>query len=119
MTRLARTRAEMRAVTTSALVFGAQKVSSRVDLVYLGGIGFSRVSRHYSYDSSPVLASLLPTRFDIDSAQYGVGPVVGVEARMAFSAHARLVAGVRLHAPGSVALDGWLIRPGAGVSWSF
>lgn len=117
--RVPQTRTEVRAVTTSALLFASQKVSSRLDLVYLGGVGFTRVSRRFSFDGPMALAELIPIRLDLENVQYGAGPVVGIEARMAFSAHARVVGGIRLHAPSQALLDGWLIRPGVGVSWSF
>ena len=77
-----------------------------------GGVGFSRLVEEIEFG---VGSQTFTTR----SIQYGVGPVVGAEARIAVTAHARLLAGVRLHALGLSPIDGWILRPGGGLSWSF
>jgi hypothetical protein len=112
----------VRVTTTSALAFARQSVGSRVDLVYLGGAGFSRVVHEIEFGvprglvplGQPVLAP-----YRTRTTQYGVGPVVGVEARVGMTDHARLVAGVRLHALGQSLVDGWLVRPSVGLAWMF
>jgi len=113
---------KVRATTTSALAFARQSIGSRVDLVYLGGVGFSRVVHEIEYG---IPRELQPAGrpvfepFRTRTTQYGVGPVVGAEARVAMTEHARLTAGVRLHALGQSLVDGWLVRPNVGLTWAF
>jgi hypothetical protein len=102
----------VRTTTLSTLAFARQSIGARADLVYLGGLGFSRVV-HETELGTP--GGSLITR----TIQYGVGPVVGAEARIGMTTHVRLVAGIRLHSLGQSLLDGWLVRPGIGLSWSF
>jgi hypothetical protein len=110
-----------RASTLSTLAFLRQPLSDRVDLVYLGGIGFSRVVHEMEYGFPRILAApaglVLPSS-RTRTTQYGVGPVVGAEARIGMTEHARLVAGMRLHALGQ-SVNGWLMRPNVGLSWTF
>ncbi len=112
----------VRATTTSALVFARQSLGSRVDLVYLGGIGFSRVVRDVEYGFPQLLTPLsrpIARSYSSRTTQYGVGPVVGVEARIGMTEHARLVAGLRVHTIGQALVDGWLVRPSIGLAWTF
>ncbi len=112
----------MRTNTVSTLAFVRQAVGERVDLVYLGGLGFSRVVHEIEFGiprrllaaSQPVVSSR-STR----TTQYGVGPIVGLEARIGMTEHARLVAGVRLHALGQSLVNGWIVRPNVGLAWMF
>jgi len=113
---------QVRATTTSALVFARQSLGRRVDLVYLGGIGFSRVVRDVEYGFPQLLSPLsrpIARSYSSRTTQYGVGPVVGVEGRIAMTEHARLVAGVRVHTVGQSLVDGWLVRPSIGLAWMF
>jgi len=112
----------VRTTTTSALVFARQSLGSRVDLVYLGGVGFSRVVRDVEYGFPQLLTPLsrpIARSYSSRTTQYGAGPVVGVEARIGMTEHARLVAGVRLHTVGQSLVDGWLMRPSIGLAWMF
>jgi hypothetical protein len=112
----------MRAITVSTLAFARQAVGERVDLVYLGGLGFSRVVHEIEFGiPRSFLAADRPfvPSYKTRTTQYGVGPVVGVEARIGMTEHARLVAGVRLHALGQSLVDGWLVRPAVGLAWAF
>ena len=112
----------MRTNTVSTLAFVRQAVGECVDLVYLGGLGFSRVVHEIEFGiprprfaaGQPVVSSR-STR----TTQYGVGPVVGLEARIGMTEHARLVAGVRLHALGQSLVNGWIVRPSVGLGWMF
>ena len=112
----------MRASTVSTLAFVRQAVGESVDLVYLGGLGFSRVVHEIEFGiPRPRLAAgrpIVPSH-RTRTTQYGVGPIVGVEARIGMTEHARLVAGVRLHALGQSRVDGWLVRPSVGLGWMF
>jgi hypothetical protein len=112
----------MRASTVSTLAFVRQAVGDRVDLVYLGGLGFSRVVHEIEFGiPRPFLAAGRPVipSYRTRTTQYGVGPIVGAEARIGMTEHARLVASVRLHAFGQSLVDGWLVRPSVGLAWMF
>ncbi len=117
-------RTAMRMLTIGATLFARQPVGDRVDLVYLGGVGFSRVVRDVEIGGSgpvPLAVRGLPVSasYRTRTTQYGAGPLVGIEARIAMTDHARLVTGVRLHAPSQALLDGWVLRPSVGLAWSF
>jgi hypothetical protein len=113
----------VRTSTTSALLTARQPLGGRAELVYLGGVGFSRVVRESEYGfglpriAAPVDA-IFP-RFSERTTQYAVGPVVGVEVRAGMTDHAQLVAGLRVHAVGQAVVDGWMLRPSVGLSWKF
>jgi len=112
----------IRATTVSTLAFVRQAVGERVDLVYLGGLGFSRVVHEIEFGiPRSLLAAGRPVvpSYRTRTTQYGVGPIVGAEARIGMTEHARLVAGVRLHALGQSLVDGWLMRPNVGLAWTF
>ncbi len=112
----------MRTNTVSTLAFVRQAVGERVDLVYLGGLGFSRVVHEIEFGIPRRLLAagqpVVPSR-STRTTQYGVGPIVGLEARIGMTEHARLVAGVRLHALGQSLVNGWLVRPNVGLGWMF
>jgi hypothetical protein len=112
-----------RATTTSALVVARQPLGSRIELAYLGGIGFSRVVREMEFGFPrgviPLGLSILPASYTTRTTQYGVGPVAGVEVRAGMTEHAQVVAGVRMHALGQNVVDGWMIRPNVGLAWKF
>ena len=106
----------------STLAFVRQAVGERVDLVYLGGLGFSRVVHEIEFSiPRPFLAAGRPVipSYRTRTTQYGVGPIVGAEARIGMTEHARLVASVRLHALGQSLVDGWLVRPSVGLACMF
>jgi hypothetical protein len=111
----------MRTTTLSTLAFVRQPVGEHVDLVYLGGLGFSRVVHEISYGipALPAADRLVIQPYRTRTTQYGVGPVVGAEARIGMTGHLHLVAGVRLHALGQSLVDGWLVRPSVGLAWMF
>lgn len=112
----------MRTNTVSTLAFVRQAVGERVDLVYLGGLGFSRVVHEIEFGIPRRLLAasqpVVPSR-STRTTQYGVGPIVGLEARIGMTEHARLVAGVRLHALGQSLVNGWIVRPNVGLAWMF
>lgn len=111
----------VRATTTSALLFARQPLGSRVELVYLGGIGFSRVVRELDYETQSVIIRIAPSSLPASNrtTQYGAGPVVGFEVRAGMTEHAQVVAGLRLHTLGQAVVDGWMIRPSVGLAWKF
>ena len=114
----------VRTSTTSALLTARQSLGSRVELVYLGGVGFSRVVREIEFGFSrilPALPSIAPAlpRYSTRTTQYAAGPVVGVEVRAGMTEHAQVVAGVRVHTLGQAVVDGWMVRPSVGLAWKF
>jgi hypothetical protein len=116
-------RTRVRASTTSALAFARQSLGGRVELAYLGGIGFSRVVREIEFDfpRGLVLPPGLPIQrpYSTRSTQYAAGPVVGIDVRAGMTEHAQIVAGLRMHALGQSVIDGWMIRPSIGLAWRF
>lgn len=110
---------EQRTTTVSALAWVRQRPGQTVEVVYLAGVGFNRTAQEttiaLSTNGRPQLA--LPSRTRI--TDYSTGPVVGLEARIALTEHARLVPGLRLHDIGGNVNTGWLLRLGVGLGWSF
>ena len=113
----------VRTTTTSALVYARQPLGSRFELVYLGGVGFSRVVREIEFGFPRVIVPLppgiLPQSYSTRTTQYAAGPVVGVEMRAGMTEHMQLVAGLRVHTVGQSVVDGWMIRPSVGLAWKF
>jgi len=102
-----------------ALVWARQAVGGSVDLVYLGGVAFSRQRTEITQNFPTILQLLAPlppnSAFRSTTITYGTRPVVGVEARIGFTSHVRLIPGVRLQG----IADGWLLRPYVGLGWFF
>lgn len=114
---------ERRNTTLDAVAWVAQTVSDRVDLVYLGGVAFNRVVEDLAFGSAPArnviggIPTILPT--STRTITYGVGPVVGIDARLDLTDHVMLVPGIRLQGIGRNAASGWLLRPSVGLGWRF
>jgi hypothetical protein len=51
--------------------------------------------------------------------EYGVDPVVGMDAHIRVTDHLAIVPGVRFQSGGIGVRRGWLLRPAAGVRWGF
>ena len=112
----------IRVSTTSALLTARQPLGGRIELVYLGGVGFSRVVREIEYGFARLalpVAPAFPVSYSTRTTQYAAGPVVGVEVRAGMTEHAQLVAGLRVHTLGQSVVDGWMIRPSVGLAWKF
>jgi hypothetical protein len=112
----------VRVSTTSALLALRQPLGGRVELVYLGGVGFSRVVREIEYGFGGIVLPVAPSiqrSYSTRTTQYAAGPVVGVEMRAGMTEHAQLVAGLRIHTLGQTVVDGWMIRPSVGLAWKF
>jgi hypothetical protein len=109
---------QLSSLTTS--VWWRQQVSRRFDLVYLGGVAFTRSKLEseirYGTPLVPRAGQQLPTRlYASELTQYDTGVSVGLEAAVGMTEHLRLVPGVRL-----LAIDSqWIIRPGVGLHWRF
>lgn len=114
---------ERRNTTLDAVAWIAQAVSNRVDLVYLGGVAFTRVDTEIEFEvtrRANVIGAIFPVLPSTRTVSYSFGPVVGVEGRLDLTEHVMLVPGVRLHGiGGGNAAGGWLLRPSVGLGWTF
>ncbi len=95
-----------------------QDLSSRVSLVYVGGIAFQRTRRDaaltYSVTQGPRLAQA-PSSTSRNDSFHTVRPFGGLESPVVLTDHLRLVPGVRVYG----LEGGWLIRPSIGLAWAF
>jgi hypothetical protein len=102
-----------------ALIWVRQGVGGSVDLVYLGGVAFSRQRTEISQNFPTILGLIAPlppnSAFRSTTISYGTHPLAGIEARIRFTSHVRLIPGVRLQG----IADGWLLRPYVGLGWFF
>ena len=112
-------RSTQRRSTLSTSLWVRQEISSRVSMVYLGGVAFGRTSNEveitYSFGRSTILPIPSIAPLVNESITYDVQPMVGVEGRIRMGGKVDLVPGLRLHG----AQGGWLIRPAVGLSWNF
>ena len=100
------------------VIWARQRVGSSVDLVYLGGMVFSRerVEVTQTFPTGIRLLAPVPNgMFRSTAISYGTRPLAGVEARVRFTSHMSLLPGVRMQG----IADGWLIRPYVGLGWFF
>jgi hypothetical protein len=102
-----------------ALVWVRQGVGGTVDLIYLGGVAFSRQRTEITQNFPTILGLFAPlppnSAFRSTTINYGARPLVGIEGRIRFTSHIRLIPGVRLQG----ITEGWLLRPYVGLGWFF
>jgi hypothetical protein len=113
-------RTSRRNTTLDAIAWVAQRVGSRVDLIYLGGVAFNRTIEEVDFSLAPrggILPIIAPT--STRTTTYGAGPVAGLEARLTLTTRAFLIPGIRLHGTSSQAGGGWLVRPSVALGWRF
>lgn len=106
--------------TFSASGWVSQRAGDRIELMYLGGVVFALFERtlQVRYPELPVFPGLPPIQLpDIDTStrSYGVGPLVGMDARIRMTDHLQLVPGVRLAGFGGLLI----VRPAVGLHWVF
>jgi len=116
------TRVSRRNATLDAVLWVAQPVGSRVDLVYLGGVAFTRATETlaFQFTQRTALAPIVVPN-STQTTTYGTGPVAGLEARIQLTAHVVLMPGIRVHGvsdTGNVG-GGWLLRPAVALGWRF
>ncbi|MGH9258037.1 MAG: outer membrane beta-barrel protein [Vicinamibacterales bacterium] len=114
----ATTRIERRNTTIETMAWVAQPVGDRVDLVYLGGLAFNRITETIRFQFTRRIASIVVPN-STRTVAYDVGPVAGMDARIGLTDHLQLVPGVRLQTLGGDGNQGWLIRTSAGLNWQF
>jgi len=115
--------AERQLSTIATLLWWSHDVSSRVSLVYLGGVAFTREKSEIRISYGDFIlppgipGGILPPPRSIDqeSVSYGADVAVGFEGRIGMTEHLHLTPGIRLHTISS----GWSIRPGVGLQWRF
>jgi hypothetical protein len=101
-----------------AVFWARQSAGGKVDLLYLGGVAFSRERVEITQNFPTVLGLFAPVpngTFRSTTISYGTRPLAGIEARIGFTSHVRLIPGVRLQG----IADGWLLRPYVGLGWFF
>jgi hypothetical protein len=110
---------EQRHTTIVAAAWVRQDIGRRVGLALLGGVSFIRVETEQEIRNvDPRLALFAPYPREIETVEHGTGPVIGADVIVGLATRLAVTAGVRLHgvdAGGS----GWLVRPAAGLRWSF
>ena len=111
------TRIERRNTTLDTTAWVARSAGDRVDLVFLGGVAFNRVTETFSFQFTRPIGLIVPN--STRTISYHVGPVVGVEGRIELTENARLVPGLRLQGLGGNGREGWLLRPSIGLAWQF
>lgn len=100
------------------VAWARQRVGDKVDLVYLGGVAFSRerVEVSQTFPTLGVAFAPIPGGvFRTTMINYATRPLVGAEARIGLTSHLRLVPGLRVQG----LAGGWLMRPYAGLAWFF
>lgn len=111
---------EQQHTTLDALAWIRQDVGDRVDLALSAGVSFARVQFEQTFRFTDTrLVQVIGFPREIETVEYGAGPVVGAEAIIAAGEHLAVTAGLRLHATTLSAADGWLIRPAMGLRWRF
>jgi hypothetical protein len=99
-----------------AVLWARQRLGGSIDMVYLGGLVFSRERVDVTRTFPTVIRALAPSSgFRISLIDYGTRPLVGVESRIRMTSHMRLIPGLRLQG----VADGWLLRPYVGLGWFF
>src|SRR5437762_4822917 len=89
-----------------AVLWARQQLGGSVDMVYLGGLVFSRERVDVTQTFPTGIRVLAPSGgFRTTLIDYGTRPVVGVESRIRMTSHMRLMPGLRLQGLG----DGWLL----------
>jgi hypothetical protein len=99
-----------------AVVWARQPVGGSVDLVYLGGVAFSRDRSDTTQTFTPGIRTIVPPApFRSTFIEYATRPLVGMEARIGLTSRLRLMPGLRVQGLG----EGWLLRPYIGLGWFF
>ncbi len=110
--------------SVDAVAWARQSIGGSVDLVYLGGLAFSRDRSDITESLTPIRGTpitlppaiiLPPTTYRSTLIEYATRPLVGMEARIGLTSRLRLVPGIRVQGLG----DGWLLRPYVGLGWFF
>ena len=110
--------AENQVLSVATLLRYRAAPHKRVRLGYLGGLSFVRLHRRFhtsAPDGTP--AALIPR--PEERVDYSAAPTVGLDARIALSAHLSLVPGIYACVFRLSDESGLLVRPRFGVRWAF
>ena len=112
-----RTDVRLRHSDFDAVAWARQRLGGSVDMVYLGGVAFSRERVEITQTFPTVLRVFAPGggTFRTTVIDYSTHPLVGAEARIGLTTHLRLIPGIRAQGRS----NGWLLRPYAGLGWFF
>lgn len=110
-------RTSERRTTIGASVWARRELGERAGLIFLGGLVFSRVHTEDEIQfDNPFALSIAPSA--LEATSYGVGAMAGIETDVRLTGRLSLTAGVRLNSENAVG-RAWVIRPAAGLRWSF
>jgi hypothetical protein len=117
-------RLEQQRLSWNTTAWFSQEVGTRVDLTFLAGASFTRTNyRDNSIFLVSGLVPAIPSQFlpppVTRTTEYGVDPVVGMDAGFRLTDHLAIVAGARMQTGGIAARRGWLLRPSVGARWGF
>lgn len=115
---------DQRNTTWNTSAWFSRPLGARADMVFLGGLGFYRVVQNteYSFGGSrrqPDLRPFEQRSFRTRTINYGVGPLVGAEARIHMTDHLELTPGFRVQSLGSDLGRVLLLRPSVALRWTF
>jgi hypothetical protein len=102
--------------TVTVMPYVRQPLTSRADIVYLGGIAFTRTTSRMHF-GGPI--RLPAPGFSESLVAYGAAPAVGLDVRVSMTDHLRLVPGLRLLVVDTGGRRGWVTRPSVGLQWTF
>jgi hypothetical protein len=112
----------------NALAWVTHPIGGRADLAFMAGIGFARVTQTTEFNTGSIAIPAgalypsilpIPRTFRTTTISYGVGPVVGAEARIRMTDHLDLVPGFRVQSLGSTIMPAIVLRPSVALSWTF
>ena len=116
-----RVASEQALTAVNTLAWVSYPLNARFDIVVVAGASFQRneVEQQFEIEFPPIFLpgsavfTIAPASTRVTT--YDVGPVVGIEGRIRFGDHLRVVPALRL----SDTAGGWSVRPTAGVDWVF
>jgi hypothetical protein len=104
------------------MLWWRQELGERFDLMYLGGIAFTRAdsSMRITFPTFPRPTPIggvfpSPAVIDEESVSYSTGVAVGLDGRILMTDRLGLVPGIRL----LTVSDGWVVRPAVALHWNF
>lgn len=105
-----------RRATVGASIWTRRQLGERAGLTFLGGLVFTRVRTEETLRfDNPLGLSVVPSH---EATSYGAGPMAGIETDVRLTRGLSMSAGVRLHSD-NAAGSAWVVRPAAGLRWSF
>ena len=112
-------RSELQLMTISALAWVKHAAGERVELSYTGGLTLLRSEAETEISITDTRLAIWAVPAGLETVEHRAAPVVGVDAAIRFTEHTAFSAGIRVHAITVTGTSGWLMRPFAGVRWTF